>query len=121
MDYTYIKDDQTVKLNDEFKAELVGSIPKKYDQWDDAREDQRKDTVKLRDEIYGRKYDTTEAGKEWKTHVELTDIYEKRDTLKSHLWANIYQSPDSMIDVSGRDPQAEAQAPIQKANLVNCF
>ena len=121
MDYTYIKDDQTVKLNDEFKAELVGSIPKKYDQWDDAREDQRRDTKKLRDEIYGRKYDTTEAGKEWKSHVELTDIYEERDTLKSHLWANIYQNPDSMIDVSGRDPQAEAQAPAQKANLVNAF
>src|SRR5574344_1109162 len=121
MDYTYIKDDQTVKLNDVMKAELVGSIPKKYDQFDDAREDQRRDTLKLRDEIYGRKYDTTEAGKEWKSHVELTDIYEKRDTLKSHLWANIYQNPDSMIDVSGRDPQAEAQAPIQKANLVNAF
>lgn len=121
MDYTYIKDDQTVKLNDVMKAELVGSIPKKYDQFDDAREDQRRDTLKLRDEIYGRKYDTTEAGKEWKSHVELTDIYEKRDTLKSHLWANIYQNPDSMIDVSGRDPQAEAQAPIQKASLVNAF
>ena len=121
MDYTYIKDDQTVKLNDKFKAELVGSIPKKYDQWDDAREDQRRDTKKLREEIYGRKYETTEKGKEWKSHVELTDIYEKRDTLKAHLWANIYQNPDSMIDVSGRDPQAEQQAPIQKANLVNAF
>ena len=73
MDYTYIKDDQTVKLNDVMKAELVGSIPKKYDQFDDAREDQRRDTLKLRDEIYGRKYETTEKGKEWKSHVELTD------------------------------------------------
>ena len=74
-----------------------------------------------RDEIYGRKYKTTEKGKEWKSHVELPDIYEKRDTLKAHLWANIYQNPDSMIDVSGRDAMAEQQAPIQKANLVNAF
>ena len=103
------------------KSELIGAIPKKYDQFDDAREEQRNDTKELRDEIYGRKYKTSEKGKEWKSHVKLTDVYEKRDTLKAHLWQNIYQNPDSMIDVSGRDAQAEQTAPIQKASLVNSF
>ena len=41
--------------------------------------------------------------------------------INGKIWANIYQNPDSMIDVGGRDPQAEQQAPIQKANLVNAF
>ena len=121
MDYTYIKEDQTIKLSEEFKDELIGSIPKKYDQFDDARQEQRDDTEELREAIYGRKYKTSEKGKDWKSHVELPDIYEKRDTLKAHLWQNIYQNPDSMIDVSGRDMQSEQNAPIQKASLVNSF
>ena len=121
MDYTYIKDDQTVKLSEEIGNELIGKVPKIYDKFDDARENQRRDTIALREQIYAKTNKSTEKTKEWKSHVQLADIYEKRDTLKAHVWANIYQNPDSMIDVSGNDPEAEQTAPIQKAALVNSF
>lgn len=53
--------------------------------------------------------------------MELPDIYELAQTLKSHISENLYSHPDAMFDVSGTTPQTQGYANKQKAMLVNTF
>lgn len=57
----------------------------------------------------------------WDSKIELPDIYELAQTLKSHISENLYSHPDAMFDVSGTTPQTQAFANRQKAMLVNTF
>ncbi len=53
--------------------------------------------------------------------INLPDLYELAQTLKSHLSENLYSHPDAMFDVSGTTPETQSYANKQKAMLVNTF
>lgn len=106
------------KLNDVEENYLVGNICKKFDQFDDERSSQLTDIKLVRDAIYNSEIPRVNG---WDNKVELPDIYELAQTLKSHISENLYSHPDAMFDVSGTTPQTQAFANRQKAMLVNTF
>lgn len=97
---------------------LVGSITDKYDRFDEQRSSQLADMKLIRDAIYNTDVPKLNG---WDNRVELPDIYELAQTLKSHISQNLYSHPDAMFDVSGTTPQTQAFANRQKAMLVNTF
>lgn len=106
------------KLNDVEENYLVGNICKKFDKFDDERSSQLTDIKLVRDAIYNSEIPRVNG---WDNKVELPDIYELAQTLKSHISENLYSHPDAMFDVSGTTPQTQAFANRQKAMLVNTF
>ena len=111
-------EDLTQKLNEAEENYLVGSIAKKFDKFDDERSSQLTDIKLVRDAIYNSEIPRVNG---WDNKVELPDIYELAQTLKSHISENLYSHPDAMFDVSGTTPQTQAFANRQKAMLVNTF
>lgn len=97
---------------------LVSSITDKYDRFDEQRSSQLADMKLIRDSIYNTDVPKLNG---WDNRVELPDIYELAQTLKSHISQNLYSHPDAMFDVSGTTPQTQAFANRQKAMLVNTF
>lgn len=97
---------------------LVSSITDKYDRFDEQRSSQLADIKLVRDAIYNTDVPKLNG---WDNRVELPDIYELAQTLKSHISQNLYSHPDAMFDVSGTTPQTQAFANRQKAMLVNTF
>lgn len=97
---------------------LVSSITDKYDRFDEQRSSQLADIKLIRDAIYNTDVPKLNG---WDNRVELPDIYELAQTLKSHISQNLYSHPDAMFDVSGTTPQTQTFANRQKAMLVNTF
>lgn len=118
MRFEKTNEDLTTTLNQDEELLLVQKIPKKYDDLDDDRREQLDDIKILRDTIYNNQIPAING---WDSNIELPDIYELAQTLKSHISDNLYSHPDAMFDVSGADPQAQAMANTQKAMLVNTF
>ena len=112
------KEDLTTKLNDDEAKWLVQKIPQTYTDLDDDRRSQLDDIKLVRETIYNNQ---TPCADGWDTKIELPDIYELAQTLKSQICENLYSHPDAMFDVSGTNPQAQAFANKQKAMLVNTF
>jgi len=118
MKFEKTKEDLTTKLKSEEEACLLQKIPQIYDDWYDTRRSQLDDINLVRDTIYNNQ---TPKNSGWDTKVELPDIYELAQTLKSHISENLYSHPDAMFDVSGTNPQTQAFANKQKAMLVSTF
>ena len=97
---------------------LVGSVSEKFDRFNDERASQLADIKLVRDAIYSSDIPKVNG---WDNMVELPDIYELAQTLKSHISENLYSHPDAMFDVSGTTPQTQSFANRQKAILVNTF
>ena len=97
---------------------LVGSVSEKFDRFNDERASQLADIKLVRDAIYNSDIPKVNG---WDNMVELPDIYELAQTLKSHISENLYSHPDAMFDVSGTTPQTQSFANRQKAMLVNTF
>lgn len=97
---------------------LVGSVSEKFDRFNDERASQLADIKLVRDAIYSSDIPKVNG---WDNMVELPDIYELAQTLKSHISENLYSHPDAMFDVSGTTPQTQSFANRQKAMLVNTF
>ena len=97
---------------------LVGSVSEKFDRFNDERASQLADIKLVRDAIYSSDIPKVNG---WDNMVELPDIYELAQTLKSHISENLYSHPDAMFDVSGTTPQTQNFANRQKAMLVNTF
>lgn len=108
----------TQNLSDIDEKYLVSSIVEKYDKFNDRRSLQLTDMKLIRDAIYNSDVPKING---WDSKIELPDIYELAQTLKSHISENLYSHPDAMFDVSGTTPQTQTFANRQKAMLVNTF
>lgn len=111
-------EDLTQKLSDTEESFLVSNIIEKFDKFDEQRSAQLTDIKLVRDAIYNSDVPKING---WDNRVELLDIYELAQTLKSHISQNLYSHPDAMFDVSGTTPQTQSYANSQKAMLVNTF
>jgi hypothetical protein len=118
MKFEKTKEDLTTKLKVEEEKWLIQRIPQTYSDLDDDRRSQLDDIKLVRDTIYNNQIPCTNG---WDTKIELPDIYELAQTLKSQISENLYSHPDAMFDVSGTNPQSQAFANKQKAMLVNTF
>jgi hypothetical protein len=118
MKFEKTKEDLTTKLKEEEAKWLIQRIPQTYSDLDDDRRSQLDDIKLVRDTIYNNQIPCTNG---WDTKIELPDIYELAQTLKSQISENLYSHPDAMFDVSGTNPQSQAFANKQKAMLVNTF
>lgn len=118
MDFEETNEDLTVTLDSDEEILLVQKIPQKFDNLDDDRQEQLNDIKNLRETIYKNQIPQING---WDSNIELPDIYELAQTLKSQITENLYSNPDAMFDVSGSDPFSQGLANKQKAMLVNTF
>lgn len=118
MKFEKVNEDLTTTLSSEDEELFITKIPQKYDDLEDDRREQLEDIKILRDTIYNNQIPQING---WDSKIELPDIYELAQTLKSHITDNLYSHPDAMFDVAGTTPQTQAYANRQKAMLVNTF
>lgn len=118
MRFEKTNEDLTTTLTEDDETLLIQKIPQKYDDLEDGRLEQLNDIKLLRDTIYSNSIPQING---WDSKIELPDIYELAQTLKSHISDNLYSHPDAMFDVSGTSPQSQTFANRQKAMLVNVF
>ena len=111
-------EDLTQKMPENEERFLISNISEKFDRFNDQRNSQLTDIKLVRDAIYNSQLPRANA---WDSKIELPDIYELAQTLKSHISENLYSHPDAMFDVSGTTPQTQSFANRQKAMLVNTF
>jgi len=97
---------------------LTGCVTEKFDKFDEARSAQLSDNRLIKYAIYNSTIPKVNA---WDCNVQLPDIYELAQTLKSHIIQNLYSHPDGMFDVEGTDLTTQKFANRQKAMLVNTF
>lgn len=112
------KEDLTLTLEKEEEQALALNIIDKYDRFEESRNTQLSDIKEIREAIYGSTIPKINA---WASKMQLPEIYELAQTLKSHIGQNLYSHPESMFDVSGTTPQTQSFANKQKAMLVNTF
>lgn len=118
MKFEKTNEDLTKTLDIEEELLLVQKIPQKYDALESDRREQLDDIKLIRDTIYNNQIPQING---WDSKIELPDIYELAQTLKSHISDNLYSHPDAMFDVAGTSPQTQSFANSQKAMLVNTF
>lgn len=97
---------------------LTNEIVNKYDYFDEARNGQKSDNRLITYAIYNSTIPTINS---WNCKIQLPEIYELAQTLKSHLMQNLYSHPDGMFDVSGIDFESQKYANRQKSMLVYTF
>ena len=110
--------DEKTKLNFMEEQYLTDTIVSKYDYYENERCSQIADNALVRYAIYDSDIPKVNA---WDCRIQLPDIYELAQTLKSHLVQNLYSNPDGMFDVEGTDFETQKYANKQKAMLVNTF
>ena len=106
---------ENFKLNESY---LLGLVAQKYDTFEQSRSSQLSDNRLIKYAIYNSTIPKVNA---WDCKVQLPDIYELAQTLKSHIVQNLYSHPDGMFDVEGTDISTQKYANRQKAMLVNTF
>ena len=97
---------------------LVNNIVEKYNYYENERSSQLSDNRLVRYAIYNSDIPKVNA---WDYDIQLPDIYELAQTLKSHISQNLYSHPESMFDVEGTDFETQKYANRQKAMLVRTF
>lgn len=97
---------------------LMNSIIEKYDYYNNQRSIQLADNRLIRYSIYNSDIPGVNG---WNCKIQLPEIYELAQTLKSHIVQNLYSHPEGMFDVSGVDSKTQKFANKQKAMLVNTF
>lgn len=118
MKFEKTNEDLTTTLDAEEELLLVQKIPQKFDDLENSRQEQLSDIKLVRNTIYSNQIPQING---WDSKIELPDIYELAQTLKSHICENLYSNPEAMFDVEGSNPQTQAYANRQKAMLVNTF
>ena len=112
------------KLNEKYSLTqadeqyLLRNIVEKYDYYEQERSSQLSDNRLLKYAIYDASIPKVNA---WDCNIQLPDIYELSQTLKSHLTINLYSHPEGMFDVEGTDYETQKFANMQKAMLVKTF
>lgn len=112
------KQNKLNQIDDTEEINLVSTVCKKYDEYENRRSTQLSDIKMVRNAIYDMDVPHHNV---WSTLMSLPDIYELSQTLKSHISRNLYSHPDAMFDVSGTSPETQNYANRQKAMLVNTF
>jgi len=84
-------EDLTQKLKKEDELILASSIITKYDKFEESRISQLTDIKAIRDAIYGATIPKINA---WGSQMQLPEIYELAQTLKSHIGQNLYSHPE---------------------------
>jgi hypothetical protein len=97
---------------------LLNNIIKKYDYYNETRSSQLAENRLVKYAIYDADIPKVNA---WDCSIQLPDIYELAQTLKSHIVQNLYSHPDGMFDVEGTDFDTQKYANKQKAMLVKTF
>lgn len=97
---------------------LITNIIEKYDYYESTRTVQIADNRLIKHAIYSSDIPSVNG---WDCKIQLPEIYELAQTLKSHIVQNLYSHPDGMFDVSGADIQTQEYANKQKSMLVNTF
>ena len=110
--------EEKTQLNFTEEQFLTDTIISKYDSYENERCSQIADNALVRYAIYDSDIPKVNA---WDCRIQLPDIYELAQTLKSHLVQNLYSNPDGMFDVEGTDFETQKYANKQKAMLVNTF
>lgn len=105
------------KLSDIEEKFLVSKIVDMFEKFDSSRQKQLRMIDNIKNAIYSEA--TPNQHKNWHSKVDLPDVYELAQTLKSHIGENIYSNPESMFDVSGQNKEAQKFANRQKSMLVN--
>lgn len=105
-------------MNFEQEQFLTNSIIEKYDYYEETRNSQISDNRLIKHAIYDSDIPVINS---WDCKIQLPEIYELAQTLKSHIVQNLYSHPDGMFDVSGVDYKTQKYANKQKAMLVNTF
>lgn len=100
------------------EAYLLEYVVNKYENCETARSSQLSDNRLIKYAIYNSTIPKINA---WDCNVQLPDIYELAQTLKSHIVQNLYSHPDGMFDVEGTDDITRKYAARQKAMLINTF
>ena len=95
---------------------IVANITSKYDYYNDMRSSQRADNRLISYAIYNANIPHIN---DWNCRIELPEIYELAQTLKSHIVQNLYSHPDGMFDVSGSS--FESQKFANKQNYIEFF
>lgn len=105
-------------VNSVDEQDLVGNIIAKFDYYDDMRHSQLSDNRLISYSVYNSDIPRIN---DWNCKIQLPEIYELAQTLKSHIIQNLYSHPDGMFDVSGVDYESQKYANKQKAMLVSVF
>lgn len=109
---------QSTGMDSVEEQNIMSSIIEKYDDYNETRRLQLSDNRLIRHAIYNSDIPRVNG---WDCQIQLPEIYELAQTLKSHIVQNLYSHPDSMFDVSGIDMKTQKYANKQKAMLVNTF
>ncbi len=112
-----LNDDKN-KINYIDEQFLMSNIIEKYDYFENDRTTQLTDNRLIKYAIYDSDIPKINS---WDCNIQLPDIYELAQTLKSHLVQNLYSHSDGMFDVEGTDFETQKYANRQKAMLVNTF
>ena len=118
MELEIIQEDPQASISADEEKFVCDKIVATFDKLEGARSRQLQDISTLRDEIYSKNNTPKSA---WNAQINLPDIYELSQTLKSHLVENLYSNPEGMFDVEGTTPDAQNYANQQKAMLVDAF
>ncbi len=113
-----VKETKPSSINYMDEQLLINNIIEKYDYYDEMRSTQLSDNRLVRYAIYNSDIPKVNS---WDCKIQLPEIYELAQTLKSHIVQNLYSHPDGMFDVSGVDEKTQGFANKQKAMLVNTF
>lgn len=117
MDTITKKEDKT-SVNYIEEQFLTSNIISKYDYYENERSSQLSDNRLVKHAIYNSDIPAVNG---WDCRIQLPDIYELAQTLKSHIVQNLYSHPDGMFDVEGTDFETQKFANMQKAMLVKTF
>lgn len=115
---TMIKNDDKTSINYIEEQFLMSNIISKYDYYENERSSQLSDNRLVKHAIYNSDIPVVNG---WDCRIQLPDIYELAQTLKSHIVQNLYSHPDGMFDVEGTDFETQKFANMQKAMLVKTF
>src|SRR5574344_211594 len=111
-------ENSAMTLDEINEKNLVSTLSKEFDKFNDDRISQLNDIKIIQDAIYNINLHTKEV---WNSHIELPDLYELSQTLKSHISENLYSNPESMFDVVASSKSSQMFANRQKAMLVDVF
>lgn len=118
MEIEIIKNSPNGSINKDQERLVADKVVKSFDELEQARSQQLVDLQVLRDEIYAKNQTPKNS---WNGQINLPDIYELAQTLKSHLVENLYSHPEAMFDVTGCDRDSQQHAAQQKSMLVDSF
>lgn len=118
MELEITKEDHSQSLSADKEMKVATKITSLFDELEASRSAQIEDIKTLRNEIYTKNETPRNT---WNAQINLPDIYELAQTLKSHLIENLYSHPEGMFDVSGADAESQKHAAEQKALLVDAF